>query len=110
MQPMIACKEPEAALAGMQRAQSSRHRPARDGSALLKTTVVHSGARDGYQVARALYEAGMLQELVTDLYWPFDRMWVKRLSRLLPASARALLMQRNEPHLPSAKVRQCIGR
>jgi glycosyltransferase involved in cell wall biosynthesis len=108
--PNVACaEEPEAALAGMPRAHSSRHRPARDDLTLLKTTVVHSGARDGYQVARALYEAGMLQELVTDLYWPSDRMWVKRLSRLLPASARALLMQRNEPHLPSAKVRQCIG-
>lgn len=39
------------------------HRPA-------KFVVVHNGSRDGYQVAAALAEAGMLECLVTDLYAP----------------------------------------
>ena len=64
-----------------------------------KSVVVHSGARDGYQLARALSEAGMLDTLVTDLYWPSDRKWAKSLSRVLPARLLGLMKQRSEPHV-----------
>ncbi len=70
-----------------------------------KAVVVHSGARDAYQVARALDEAGRLECLVTDLYWPGDRPWAVRLLRLLPASVATQLRQRTEPALHSARVR-----
>ena len=35
-----------------------------------KFVVVHNGSRDGYQVAAALAETGLLERLVTDLYAP----------------------------------------
>src|SRR5271168_1925567 len=69
-----------------------------------KSVVVHSGARDGYQLARALSEAGMLDTLVTDLFWPSDRKWATSLSRILPAGLLSLMKQRSEPHLPSSQV------
>ena len=37
-----------------------------------KFVVVHGGARDSYQLAQALSDAGMLEALVTDLFWPAD--------------------------------------
>jgi glycosyltransferase involved in cell wall biosynthesis len=72
-----------------------------------KVVVVHRGARDAYQVSRALAEAGLLQSLVTDLYWPGDCGVTKSLSRLLPAPLRRMLMARYAPGLPSSLVRQC---
>ncbi len=72
-----------------------------------KTVVVQSGARDAYQVARALAEAGMLEALVTDLFWPADRAWAQIIARRLPASLRAMLQQRSEASLPSSLVRLC---
>jgi glycosyltransferase involved in cell wall biosynthesis len=69
-----------------------------------KAVVVHSGARDAYQVARALDERGLLECLVTDLYWPADRPWAARLFHLLPASLRTQLLQRTEPALRSRHV------
>ena len=72
-----------------------------------KSVVVHSGARDGYQLAQALSEAGMLDTLVTDLFWPSDRRWAKSLSRVLPTRLLSLMKQRSEPHLPSSQVRLC---
>jgi glycosyltransferase involved in cell wall biosynthesis len=74
-----------------------------------KAVVVQSGARDAYQVALALYEAGMLESLVTDLYWPADRSWAQWLAALLPRSFRSTLMQRNEHRLPSSHVRLCAA-
>ncbi len=70
-----------------------------------KAVVVHSGARDAYQVARALEEAGRLECLVTDLYWPADCPWAAHLLRMLPVSLRAQLLQRSEPALRSQHVR-----
>ena len=69
-----------------------------------KTVLVHRGARDAYQVAVALSQAGLLDTLVTDLYWPAERPWANRLSGLLPAALRASLLQRHQPDLPSSSV------
>lgn len=84
------------------RASSFTTRPAPQ-----KAVVVQSGARDAYQVARALAEAGMLETLVTDLFWPSDRAWTKTLGPRLPASLRAMLAGRSEPRLPSSRVHLC---
>ena len=74
-----------------------------------KAVVVHAGARDSYQVAIALSQAGLLDSLVTDLLWPADRPWAARLGRMLPGSIRELLRRRTVPHLPSREVRMCVG-
>jgi glycosyltransferase involved in cell wall biosynthesis len=50
--------------------------------------------RDDYQVPRALYEAGLLETLVTDFYAP------DRLARLLPP----ILRRRRSAAIPRAKV------
>ena len=73
-----------------------------------KAVVVHGGARDGYQVALALSEAGLLETLVTDLFWPSDRLWARQLARLFPPGLQAMLRQRSQPALPSSEVRNCI--
>ena len=72
-----------------------------------KVVVVHRGARDAYQVSRALAEASLLESLVTDLYWPGDRGGAKALARLLPASLRRMLTARYASGLPSSLVRWC---
>ncbi len=74
-----------------------------------KVVVVQSGARDAYQVARALADAGMLEALVTDLFWPSDRSWAQALAPRLPASLRSMLSQRSERHLSSDCVRLCVS-
>ena len=71
--------------------------------------VVQSGARDAYQVARALAEAGMLERLVTDLYWPAQLSSARRVGNLLPGSLRTQLEQRNSPHLPPSLIKLCPG-
>ncbi len=68
--------------------------------------VVHRGARDAYQVSAALARAGLLEKLVTDLYWPGDRLWAARFAAVLPASAARLLRARYHPELPASLVRQ----
>ena len=70
-----------------------------------KVTVVHSGARDAYQVSLAFEEAGMLDSLVTDLFWPADRRWARSVMALLPHGLRRLLNARSEVGIPSSKVR-----
>ena len=70
-----------------------------------QVTVVHSGARDAYQVALALEESGMLGYLVTDLFWPFDRPWARYLARKLPDNFRAQLSARSQPGIPPSRVR-----
>lgn len=74
-----------------------------------KVVVVHRGARDAYQVAGALSGAGMLDRLVTDLYWPRDRAWARGVEAVSPASVGALLGARHNPQLPSAEVTQTLG-
>ena len=76
---------------------------------VTKFVVVQAGARDAYQLARALSEAGMLEALVTDLYWPVNLAWTRAALKILPASLRSMLLQRSDPHLPSAEVRLCAG-
>ncbi len=67
-----------------------------------RTVVVHAGRRDHYQVALALYEAGLLEKLVTDVYFPLDKPWFTRtIGKLLPAD---LLAKRYCPGLPGDKV------
>ncbi len=74
-----------------------------------KLVVVQSGARDAYQVARALSDAGMLERLVTDLYWPAQLPSARKVGNLLPTSVRTLLEQRNNPHLPPGLIKLCLG-
>jgi len=73
-----------------------------------RVVVVHRGARDAYEVSRALAGAGLLERLVTDLYWPADRTWAKGLSRILPSPLAAMLKARNNPGLPSSLVSQSL--
>lgn len=70
--------------------------------------VVHGGARDSYQLALALFEADLLDTLVTDLFFPADHVIAQRLAQLLPAHLPELAHRRNHPALPSRKVRQCL--
>jgi glycosyltransferase involved in cell wall biosynthesis len=92
------------ALRAVDISQPSETRPS---SPRQRSVVVHSGARDGYQLARALFEADMLDTLVTDLFWPSDRRWAQALSSILPARVVSQLKQRSEASLPSSEVREC---
>ena len=69
-----------------------------------KFVVVHAGARDNFQLAIALAERGMLEFLVTDLFWPADRAWARSLLRRLPPTWQSSLQQRNHPELASSLV------
>lgn len=66
---------------------------------------VFNGARDGYQAAVALSDAGILERLVTDWYSPLDLPAARYAAALLPARARGLLGRRFAPGLPSRRVR-----
>ncbi|HEX5732542.1 MAG TPA: glycosyltransferase family 4 protein [Blastocatellia bacterium] len=48
-----------------------------------KAVVVLAGGRDSYQLPLALDEGGLLDTLVTDLYWPADKRWFSALSSSL---------------------------
>ncbi|MFY9609940.1 MAG: hypothetical protein WAU45_15135, partial [Blastocatellia bacterium] len=55
------------------------------GESIPKAVVALAGARDGYQLPLALHEGGLLERLVTDLYWPADKSWfLSTLGSLLP--------------------------
>jgi glycosyltransferase involved in cell wall biosynthesis len=69
-----------------------------------KVVVVHRGARDSYETAAALAEAGLLERLVTDLYWPYDRPLAAKLASSLPSSAQRMLRMRNHHALPGKLV------
>jgi glycosyltransferase involved in cell wall biosynthesis len=75
----------------------------------VRVVTVHRGARDAYQVAGALEEAGLLEALVTDLYWPADRVWACGIERVAPQSLSAALRCRYGPVLGSDSVVQCWG-
>lgn len=77
-------------------------------SVLPKAVVVHGGARDSYQLALALSEAGMLEALVTDLFWPADVGWTRFLQKMIPRRLETLLKQRSAPTLPFSEVRLCV--
>jgi glycosyltransferase involved in cell wall biosynthesis len=96
--------------AELQETKEAPHSLARSNPAAspyTKLVVVQSGARDAYQLARALSEAGMLEALVTDLFWPVDLAWTQAALRILPRSIRTMLLQRSDPHLPSSEIRLC---
>src|SRR6185437_5363317 len=72
-------------------------------STLPKAVTVLAGARDYFQLPLALAEEGLLEVLVTDLYWPDDREWLgKTLRRVVP---RRLIEKRYRPGLSSSYVR-----
>ncbi len=73
-----------------------------------KVVVVHSGARDRYQVALALSQAGLLHCLVTDFFWSEETRLGRFLSRWLPARLLAMLRQRSAPGLPPSQVKTCL--
>ena len=73
-----------------------------------KTVVVHRGGRDAYQVAAALAEAGLLEALVTDLYWPNDRPMAAKFAKRAKASIRQMLMARYSSLVPSKLVTQTL--
>ena len=73
----------------------------------MKVVVVHRGSRDGYQVAASLAEAGMLEALVTDLYWPAARPWAKVVERISPRQLTTVLHQRHAPLVSSDSVVRC---
>ena len=73
-----------------------------------RAVVVHAGARDAYQLALALSEAGLLEALVTDLFWTGDRWGARMLEEVLPPSALRLLRQRSVAGLPAGKVRMAV--
>ena len=75
---------------------------------LSKAVVVHGGARDSYQLALALTEAGLLESLVTDLFWPSDRGWARKVARGLPSGLRELLGRRSAAGLPFNEVKLCL--
>lgn len=75
----------------------------------MNVVVTHRGARDAYQVAAGLAEAGLLHRLVTDLFWPSDAAWARGLERWLPSSVRQALRRRGEPRVPSHLVELCTG-
>ena len=72
-----------------------------------KVVVVHSGARDAYQVARALAESGRLDTLVTDLFWDAGSGMARRAEQALPEPLRRQLRARSEPAIPATSVRLC---
>ncbi len=70
-----------------------------------QAVVVLSAARDGYQLPLALFEAGQLDAMVTELYWPADRAWFRAAVSALPGS---LIEARYRPGLPSDRVRLAL--
>ena len=75
----------------------------------MQVVTVHRGARDFYQVSRALAEAGLLRKLVTDLYWPADCRWAAPTQRMMPARIRQGMARRNSTSLPSKVVESCYA-
>ncbi len=74
---------------------------------LHKAVLVHGGARDSYQMALALSEAGLLESLVTDLFWPTDLGWAKRVESRLSPGLREMVLRRSATGLPFDEVKQC---
>ncbi len=78
-------------------------------ASVRKVVVVHSGARDRYQVALGLSQAGLLQCLVTDFFWSEETPIRRWLAQHLPARFVSLLRQRSAPGLPAAQVKTCLS-
>jgi glycosyltransferase involved in cell wall biosynthesis len=67
-----------------------------------KAVVVLAGARDHYQLPLALHEGGLLQVMVTDMYWPADTQWFS--STVGGLLGRSLVSARSCAGLPSSRV------
>lgn len=64
----------------------------------MKVVVVHRGARDSYQAALALSEAGQLERLVTDIYWREDSRLAACIGKAFgPRAAKILGAHRDSP-------------
>lgn len=73
----------------------------------LKAVLVHRGARDGYQVGRALAERGLLEALITDLHWPAETAFARQIESRIPTRfAKALRTRWSDPQT-TAKVSTC---
>ncbi len=82
------------------------HKPTRE-RAQRKAVIVHAGARDSYQLAIALAQAGLLETLVTDLFWPESSSWARFLIKYLPAGLRELALRRSAPQIAFRKISLC---
>ncbi|MBL8210323.1 MAG: glycosyltransferase family 4 protein [Bryobacterales bacterium] len=71
-----------------------------------KVVTVHRGARDGYHVALALQEAGLLDTLVTDLYWPSGGV-ASTVENFAPRGVTTQLKARSRAGLPWSSVKCC---
>jgi glycosyltransferase involved in cell wall biosynthesis len=69
--------------------------------------VVHRSARDKYQVAQGLEEAGLLNCLVTDFYWPKKAWWAYTVSRFAPRHISSVLLHRQNDAVAHNKSRLC---
>jgi glycosyltransferase involved in cell wall biosynthesis len=69
--------------------------------------VVHRSARDKYQVAQGLEEAGLLDCLVTDFYWPKNTWWAHAVNRYAPPHLSSVLLDRQNNAVAQSKTRQC---
>ena len=67
-------------------------------TALAKFVVVHNRGRDGYQVAAAMAEAGLLERLVTDFYAPA---WLEGLG--------GFFARRRHPAVPWRRSTSAVG-
>jgi len=56
-----------------------------------------------------LQEAGLLEALVTDLYWPADRAWARGFERIAPRRLSSALRCRYAENVPSGAVVGCWG-
>ena len=89
---------------------SSKARAAtRAPESLRKVVVVHSGARDRYQVALGLSKAGLLQCLVTDFFWSEETPLRQWLARKLPARVVSMLRKRSAPGLHPSQVKTVLS-
>jgi glycosyltransferase involved in cell wall biosynthesis len=73
----------------------------------MKVVVAYSGPREEYTVTLALLDANLLDGLVTDVYWPHDRIWARAIEQVVGERARAALLFRNSIALPSKYVTSC---
>lgn len=69
--------------------------------------VVHRSARDKYQVAQGLEEAGLLNCLVTDFYWPKQEWWANTVTRFAPRHMSSVLLNRQNDAIAHSKSRLC---
>jgi glycosyltransferase involved in cell wall biosynthesis len=84
-------------------------RPAGTQTTAQRAVVVHAGARDSYQLALGLEEAGLLECLVTDFFWPVERGWIQRIHALLPSGVQNTLLLRSAPGLKSSRIVLRVG-